>query len=356
MKQVKFQDSLNRFIAYSGNCSIWKLYDGENLVFVAGAYVNSALAQSKYSDADNQFQIVYDYEVKFDLSTGLFLTHCPYFINTGYYIKHVAVDSSGYVYAAGDRSSLSGYKNVWKISPAGSIVWSYDTGSSFLYGLATDGSGNVYVTGERSGSKSVWKLNSSGSLVWDYDTGARGHSIAVDGSGNVYVAGQNAGSPTKSVWKLNSSGSLVWDYFAGEDGYSTGALGIAVDSSGNVCVGCQGSDPAKSVEYLDSSGSYVWHYNTGAAVQQIAFDSSGNVYVTGTRASSKSIWELNSSGSLVWSDDTGAATYGIAIYGDYLYTGGGSDGNIINKFNRTSKDLLWSFDSDSALSIAVIAA
>jgi uncharacterized repeat protein (TIGR01451 family) len=134
-----------------------------------------------------------------------------------------------------------------------------DSGS----GIAVDGSGNVYVTGY---SCATWgspvnpyaggadtfaaQLDSSGVRQWHTFMGSsgydRGYGIAVDGSGNVYVAGSsNAtwGSPVNAhaggydafAAQLDSSGVRQWHTFMGSSDHDSGS-GIAVDGSGNVYV------------------------------------------------------------------------------------------------------------------------
>ena len=100
------------------------------------------------------------------------------------------------------------------------------------------------------------KLNSSGAYQWHTFYGSSsdddgGYGIAVDGSGNVYVtgdsdatwngpAGQNplhaySGSYDIFVLKLDSSGAYQWHTFYGSSSWDYG-FGIAVDGSGNVYV------------------------------------------------------------------------------------------------------------------------
>jgi uncharacterized repeat protein (TIGR02543 family) len=133
----------------------------------------------------------------------------------------------------------------------------YDEGKA----IAVDGSGNIYVSGH---SDATWgtpvnafgggtqdgfaaKLNSSGIRQWHTFLGGmgndQGYGIAVDGSGNVYVGGYSTatwGTPVNLFGggydvfaaQLNSSGARQWHTFLGGD---TGG-GIAVDGSGNVYV------------------------------------------------------------------------------------------------------------------------
>jgi hypothetical protein len=67
---------------------------------------------------------------------------------------------------------------------------------------------------------------------------------------------------------------------------------------------------------LDSTPTLVWAYDTeGDATLGICVDSSGNIYVVGSRVNNKSVWELNSSGVEQWTYDTGDYTNGVAVDG-----------------------------------------
>src|SRR5215211_7915263 len=214
----------------------------------------------------------------------------------------------------------------------------FDTG----LGIAVDGSGSAYVTGQTQSADYpttpgafdptldgpedafVTKLNASGSAL-DYSTylgGTDGDSasdIAVDRSGSAYVTGNtfSADYPTTSgafdttfnvngdvfVTKLNASGSAL-DYstfLGGADGEI--GLGIAVDGSGSAYV----TGNTFSADYPTTSGAFdttlngpedafVTKLNTsGSALaystflgrgrvdegNDIAVDGSGSAYVTG---------------------------------------------------------------------------
>ena len=220
-------------------------------------------------------------------------------------------------------------------------VLSYSTylggsSSDYGYGIAVDGSGNVYITGgspstnfptegeyqtyQGSWDVFVTKLNSSGSaLVYSTYLGGSGsdggHGIAVDGSGNAYIAGFTLSTdfPTEGAYqtdqggwdvfvtKLNSSGNaLVYSTYLGGTGTDL-ALEIALDGSGNAFVTgytdspdfpTQGEYQAYQgnldvfVTKLNSFGNALVYstYLGGAGDDYgkgIALDGSGNAYITG---------------------------------------------------------------------------
>ncbi|MCS7154149.1 MAG: SBBP repeat-containing protein, partial [Bacteroidia bacterium] len=166
-----------------------------------------------------------------------------------------------------------------KLNAAGSgLVYSTYVGGSDTdrgYGIAVDGSGQAYVTGETYSTNFpvtagafqttndgetdafVAKLNAAGSrLVYSTYLGGssweEGNAIAVDGSGHAYVTGStystdydvtagafqtmNGGSWDVFVTKLNASGSgLVYStYVCGSD--TDHGYGIAVDGNGHAYV------------------------------------------------------------------------------------------------------------------------
>jgi len=189
--------------------------------------------------------------------------------------------------------------------------------NDYANGVATDSSGNVYVTGGTKGGLEgntsagntdlfVIKYNSSGTKQWTKQNGtdmndeARG--VATDSSGNVYVTGDtyggldgntNAGYNDLFVVKYNSSGTKQWTKQLGtsdeEDAY-----GVATDSSGNVYVtgytsgGLDGTNAGGNdlfVVKYNSSGTNLWTKQLGTSSNDnatgVATDSSGNFYVTG---------------------------------------------------------------------------
>jgi hypothetical protein len=118
--------------------------------------------------------------------------------------RAVAVDSSGNVFVTGEswNGSATDYATI-KYSAAGVPLWTnrYHTpgsGNNFARGMATDGNGNVFVTGSGGGFATI-KYSNAGLPLWtnryngpsgfsSFDTA---RAIAVDGGGNVIVTGDS---------------------------------------------------------------------------------------------------------------------------------------------------------------------
>jgi hypothetical protein len=244
------------------------------------------------------------------------------------------------------------------------------------YGIAVDGSGNVYVAGV---SQAAWgspirgysggysdafaaRLDGSGNLAWNTFLGGSGqdvgHAIAVDGCGNVYIAGYSDatwGAPVRAYLgdydafaaRLDSSGNLTWNTFlGGNDKYklNKGDTGhaIAVDGNGNVYVTGKSwntwGSPIRAytpdsrdafAAKLDGSGSLAWNTFLGSGGDDfgngIAVDGSGNSYVAGEGCGSWGspvnpyagwcdgfVAKLDGSGSLAWNTFLGSSGQGDA--------------------------------------------
>jgi uncharacterized delta-60 repeat protein len=172
--------------------------------------------------------------------------------------------------------------------------------------IATDDSGYIYVTGESWDGTTALdyvtvKYKPNGDTVWvrryngptngdDYAT-----AIAVDNSFYIYVSGRSPSSVTNSDYatiKYNSNGDTAWVKRYNGPGNSTdGALDLAVDGLGNVCVTGYSLGSGTSIDYATikylPNGDTTWvrRYNgpgnSGDVAVAIGVDDSGNVYVTG---------------------------------------------------------------------------
>ena len=157
---------------------------------------------------------------------------------------------------------------VTKLNAAGAHQWTTTFGGTShdtSWGVAVDGSGNVHIAGRFFGTVNfgagnvtsagsydvfVTKLDSSGAHQWTTTLGGTGndraYGVAVDGSGNVYTAGDftgtvdfgagnvtSAGSDDVFVTKLNSSGVHQWTTTFGGTGVDD-SYSVAVDGDSNV--------------------------------------------------------------------------------------------------------------------------
>jgi hypothetical protein len=256
----------------------------------------------------------------------------------------IAIDGAGNVFAAGsfqgratfgstplDADSTDIY--LAKYNASGTLVWvkqAGGTGTDTGWGLATDGMGNVVMTGyfratanfggtllTSAGGDDIFlaKYDTSGNVLWAYKAGGgsedRARGVAVDGSGNVIVAGRFEGTATFGhtvltsaggedivVAKYNSSGGFAWALSAGGTGDDR-AWGVSVDAAGNIVVaglyrGTADFDGTMInsagladifVAKYDASGNVLWVQTAGGMgeekAQDVAVDRSANVLVTG---------------------------------------------------------------------------
>lgn len=239
--------------------------------------------------------------------------------------RKIVVDGAGNTYVTGESSNGASLDYATaKYDPAGNQLWTarYDNGSTDqAFAITVDGGGNVYVTGSSFNTGQGYdyatvKYDSNGVQQWvaryNQVTDDNATSIAVDNSGNVYVTGYSAGANITfdfATVKYDSNGIQQWvvRYDTGAFEY---AVGVGLDSAGNVYVsGDDGQNKFTSIKY-DSNGTELWvsQYPTGfgQALAQ-AVDSAGNTYVTG--ASLGSSWNFTTvkfdpNGNHLW-----AATY-----------------------------------------------
>ena len=328
------------------------------------------------------------------------------------------VDTSGNVYVTGgfyDTTTWTNSAFVAKYTAHGVLDWvdTFGAGDYSNYasptGIAVDGSGNVYTTGEfwgtvnfdpsgtlnlTSGTVSgyennayVSKLDSNGNLDWAKDLGAGadyafGSGIAVS-SGKVYTTGEfqgtgyfdpsetapalvsstNSGSGDSSpsnayVSALNSSdGSYAWAKALGTGGNTYGS-GIAVDTSGNV-------------------------YTTGGFSGTGNFNPSGTYTLTSSPPGTEDnayVSMLTGSGSFGWAVDLNAGSDsldgtargdGIAVDSNYVYTTGDFSGTLnfhpggtlqltspseynsyVSKVNKSDGSYVWATDLTAGASNA----
>jgi hypothetical protein len=126
-------------------------------------------------------------------------------------------------YTSGPQGGGSGDEGSSTASATGTVEWTRQLGTSSYdsaHDIATDSSGNVYVTGYTEGALDgsnagaedlfVVKYDSAGDRKWTKQLGTsasdEASGIATDSSGNVYVTGYTQGA-------LDGSNAGLWDLF-----------------------------------------------------------------------------------------------------------------------------------------------
>jgi len=310
---------------------------------------------------------------------------------------NVTIDSSGNVLVTGNFTiaslkfynssgvsnasiSNSGSSDIFiaKYTSSGSFSWAVHiggTGADYEYGVATDSSGNVFVTGsyasttltfyDSSGVSNaslsnsgvndcfIAKYTSAGAVSWVAKIGGTGdddgYGIATDLNGNVFVTGLYSAALTMYntsgtagatlgnvggtydgfVAKYTSAGAVSWAVQIAGAGADR-PYGITTDSSGNVLV--TGSYASTTLTFYDSSGvSNASLSTTGQNVFIAKYSPDGyitapvpassNVLVSATYASSTFSPFVNGSNTSTLAGAT-TATTGIYVGGPSNYFNG----------------------------------
>ena len=225
----------------------------------------------------------------------------------------LAVDDLGNVYVTGVSGTAFDYATI-KYDPNGNELWvaRYNGPGDFVdtaEALAVDDLGNVYVTGQSRGSGgaesdndyATIKYSPDGNELWVARYNGTGNNVdmaealIVDDLGNVYVTGQSTGSGTEydyATIKYDTNGNELWvaryngPWNAGDYAYA-----LAVDDLGDVYVTGFSNGSGTAGDYAtikyDSDGNELWvaRYNgpgnTSDIADALAVDDFGNVYVTG---------------------------------------------------------------------------
>ena len=242
--------------------------------------------------------------------------------------RGIATDSSGNVFVTGSyTAALTLYNQggtagttlpfigglecfVAKYSSAGAVVWAArisTTVNDVGFGIATDSSGNVFVTGYYSAALTLYNQGPSGTA---------GTTLPFTGGTDVFIA------------KYSSAGDVVWAAQIAGTVDDVG-FGIATDSSGNVLVtgyynaaltiynqgpsgtagttlpytGAAGGNTRCFLVKYTSAGTVSWAAQiagtttSGDTGQAIATDSSGNVFVTGYYSAALTVYNQGPSGT-----------------------------------------------------------
>lgn len=302
----------------------------------------------------------------------------------------VAVDNSGNVVSVGDFSgSVTIGSNtltsvgmtdllVTKYSPAGNLMWSRQANGYFsriIFGVVTDSSGNIYVSGDFSDTATfgntkliaadtlhgsqylgtdifVAKYDKNGNFIWAKQFGGkyvdRALRITADRHNHLYIAGEFAsegaspplyasatfgnititchGAGDAYVAKLDTAGNVIWVKGMGGKLGNT-AFGLASDADDNIFISGNVASPA----HFDS---LQLNFSTGGGTFLAKYDSSGHaLWVRGATGNLNVLY-----GGAVAVDSKGNSYTTSLIYGNPAYFGSTTvvgDDAIIAKYNSS---------------------
>lgn len=245
-------------------------------------------------------------------------------------IKNIAIDSSDNVYIVGSTSAGT-LGSITKMDPYGRQLWTKTTDlatyTDEIKDLVINGSGNIFAVGSQTHIGAAYKkqpnyisFDSNGNVLyqrsWEntstavYPTDYYNYSVKLDIYGNPWVthtySGYNTGvGSTRFVFSTGAT-----DYYSGKSYY------IHYIDSSNYFYQAQGAGAIKFFHKYSSYDEYTGVWDTRGTQTGYTFlstntvvDSSGNVYVVGTRRSGSTpstyvytayVSKLNSSGISQW--------------------------------------------------------
>jgi len=289
----------------------------------------------------------YGYGITSDTSGNIYITGTTYSLN--------GIATSGAYQTLGD--SVNGDAFLAKFSPSGQLIWGTyygENGNTDGYGVTTDNSNNIYITGFTDDSSGIAtkgayqtsylgggdepflaKFNFSGSLLWGTYFGEIGYgeSLASDIYGNIYLTGSDGGAfnniATSGAYqtsisggfdaflaKFNPSGNLLWSTYFGGSNDDEG-VSMVMDISGNIYV----SGITSSISGIATSGAYQTSYGGGYSDVFLAkFNDIGNLlgatYYGGAGDDESGGIAIDKKGDVyLWGATT--STSGIATSGAY---------------------------------------
>jgi hypothetical protein len=204
-----------------------------------------------------------------------------------------------------------GCDNVRKYDLLGNLIWSRNTGTVNVFGVAIDNNYNVLATGSIVNNITTRKYNSSGTLLWSVNHGLGTNAVITDSNNNVYIAGQVSTNITTR--KYDSNGNLLWSVNNGST-----VLTITVDSNNNVYTGGDTFNNLFTIRKYDSNGNLLLSFDTpnGSANKITIDNSNGDIYVATSSADAfnNNVWKFDSNGVFQWKFPTGGSNaYGVIL-------------------------------------------
>ncbi|CAF3811506.1 unnamed protein product, partial [Rotaria sp. Silwood1] len=292
---IKFIDS-NTVVASGGLGKIMKTTNGGTSWFAQ--QMGNSVSGSTYAIPYDADIVVYKYN---SAGTQQWVVTYGGAVSTQDSVVKAVMDANGNIYITGCttiNNTDSTEILTMMVSTAGIIVWtktyhiasgSYqDIGNDVFVDAGVDNGFNVFVTGFYGTKTLTAKYNSSGVKQWGVSYvssvgNAVAKSIVIDNAGNPIIAGSNDNGGTGKDFLIVKLTSYIY-LSTNDDGVPIG-YGI--------------------IEKINSSGTVVWSYidtsYSNVRYNDLDFDVSGNIYITGTANANCITMKFSSAGAIVWS-------------------------------------------------------
>ena len=268
-----------------------------------------------------------------------------------------------------------------KYGPSGDPLWTRHVGTSaddFGFGVAADSLGNILIAGRTDGSLDgrtpeqsdafLRKYDPYGNCIWTRQLGTEAWDmaldVATDDSGNSYITGYttgslgepNVGSEDVFVAKYDQDGELIWTRLLGTHDKEK-AESVAVDSLGNAWISGYTNGSIEGTSAGDYDAFLAKYDSTGNLMFKVGYTQGG---LDGSNAGGLDffITKYNPVGTLLWTRQFGSVAddqaFDVAVdsLGCAYVTGrtlgilgdasdGGYDATL-TKYD-TSGQLLWSW-------------
>jgi len=220
----------------------------------------------------------------------------------------------------------SGTISSWNTSNPGAGATTILSGITGPIGVATDSSGNIYVSSTADGG-SIRKYTQGGSFLTSLTGTGFTFALAFDASDNLYYNTVSATVP--GTYKTTTSLTSTSLFAAGYN-----PTGMFINASGNVSVVNPSDGDYPYVETFNSGGTLIGGLNNLGAFNPmwnshgVTRDAAGNYYVS--NRDNGIISRRDSSGTLVNGSfiSTGADAYGLLVDGSTLFVASHGTGSI----------------------------
>lgn len=287
---------------------LWQKYLYQNTTQFNAIDVDSSgnvYVGGQAQDATSVYMLIAKYN-----SSGTLLWSTKYRQNYSY-CYGLKVDSSANIYVSGEANDgTRRYISTLKLDTNGAITWqryAFESIASTGLGVAVDSSGNVASVGYSlvAGGNyytAILYYNSSGTLQWTKSVSLVGFNnagVTFDSSGNLYIA------TASIILKFNSVGTLQWQKSVTSNFTATNTVtlnSICIDSLSNIYI--TGSEQSGSYDQmyiasLNSSGNLLWQRNVTNSPYTystygygIALNSSGILCIAGQSTNGTSTYAV----------------------------------------------------------------